>query len=168
MQTNEKSKLDYEKDLELLDDELDFASLEQPILFMRYARHLAQKRLELDYAKQTLDIIKAELDKSIRENPTKFGIEKSTEGAIQATIILSPKYQTANEKVFTASYEVNMANNAVNALNQRKEMIENMSRLLGQQYFAGPKIPRDLAWERKEKEKKTDKGVASKLTRNKI
>ena len=40
------------------------------------------------------------------------------------------------------------------AFEQRKDALENLVRLHGQQYFAGPKIPRDLP---SEMEKRTNK-----------
>ena len=61
--------------------------------------------------------------------------------------------------------ESNMAKNAVKPFEQRKDMLETLSKLHGQSYFAGPKTPRDLTKERELREKKTEKGIASKLTR---
>jgi len=40
-------------------------------------------------------------------------------------------------------------------------------KLHGQQYFAGPKIPRDIVWERQERDKKVNSGIALKIGRKK-
>ena len=50
-------------------------------------------------------------------------------------------------EVIDARYEFNTAKGAVRAVDQRKESLENLVRLHGQHYFAGPKIPRDLSSE---------------------
>lgn len=159
--------MSYEKDIIIDDSSLDVEWLEQPSLMMKYARISAQTRRILDESKQNLDVVKAELDKDIRENPDDYGIGKITEGAITSAINTADEYKNAFKSYLDAKYETDMAQGAVRAFDARKDALENLVRLHGQQYFAGPKIPRDLAWERKEKEKKTDKGVASKLTRNK-
>lgn len=159
--------MNYEKDIRIDENSLDVEWLEQPSLFMKYARNAAQARMDLDAAKQTLDVVKAELDKRIRENPEHYDINKVTEGSIQSTLITQEEYKIAFENFLGVKYEADMAQGAVNAFNQRKDALENLVRLYGQQYFAGPKIPRDLHWEREQKQKKVDSGIASKLTRNK-
>ena len=157
--------MDYEKDIKIDETALDIEWLEQPALFMKYARHLAEARRTLDEEKQELDIVKADLDKQIREKPEKFGILKITEGAIQSAITTEGTYNIAYKKYLAAKYESDMASNAVQAFNQRKEALENLVKLHGQSYFAGPKVPRDIAWEKKEKEKKVDTGIGSKIQR---
>lgn len=158
--------MNYESDLRIDETALDLEWLEQPSLFMKYARHLANARKILDEEKQSLDVKRAELDRNIRENPDKFGIEKITEGAISSAILTSLEYKTAYQKFLDVKYEVDMASNAIQAFNQRKDALENLVKLYGQQYFAGPKMPRDLHWEREEKQKGANLTV-SRLTRKK-
>ena len=157
--------MNYEKDIRIDDSSLDVEWLEQPALFMRYAKHSAEARRLLDEAKQKLDVTKAEVDKAVRENPEACGIVKVTEGAVQSAILTNADYTEAYQEYLNAKYEADMASYAVQAFNQRKEALENLVRLHGQSYFAGPKIPRDLTWEREEKQKRSDAGVASHLSR---
>jgi hypothetical protein len=49
--------------------QLEIEVLNQASLFMKYAKHSAQMKMEVDYAKQSLDIVKAELDQGIRKTP---------------------------------------------------------------------------------------------------
>lgn len=114
-----------------------------------------------------MDIKRAEVDKSIRENPDKYGIEKVTEGSIQSAILTDEGYQKSYQEFLDAKFESDMASNAVQSMNIRKEALENLVKLNGQQYFAGPRTPRDLSKERELKQKKTDSGVSSRLTRGK-
>ena len=157
--------MDYEKDLVIDDSALDIECLEQSSLFMKYAKHYAEARRALDEEKQRLDIVKADIDKQIREKPEKFKIEKVTEGAIQSAILTEDTYNIAYKKYLDAKFECDMANNAVQAIQMRKEMLEMMQKLLAQSYFAGPRTARDLSKEREIKNKKVDSGVASRLTR---
>ena len=158
-------KLNYEKDLVIDDSALDIECADQAMLFMKYAKHYAETRRILDEEKQRLDIVKADIDKQIREHPEKFKLEKVTEGAIQSAILTEGTYNIAYKKYLDAKFESDMASNAVQAMNMRKEMLEGMIKLLAQSYFAGPRSPRDLSKERELKQKKVDSGVAKHLTR---
>lgn len=157
--------MNYEDDIGIDENSLDIEWLEQASLFMKYARNLADARRDLDEEKQSLDICKADIDKSIRENPENFGITKITEGAIQSAILTNDDYKKAYQKYLDIKYESDMASNAVQAFNQRKEALENLVKLHGQQYFAGPSVPRNIHEERIAKQKHTDKKVTIRRNR---
>jgi len=153
--------MNYDQDIRIDETALDVEWLNQASLMMKYARHAADCRMNLDLAKERVDFVKAELDKSIRESPSKFKIEKLTEGAIQNIIITQEKYMDAEEKLIHARYELDIANAAVRAFDARKDALENLVRLHGQQYFAGPSIPRNL---KLEAEKREQRQVNSNIT----
>jgi hypothetical protein len=155
--------MNYENDIRIDESSLDVEWLDQASLMMRYARHSAEARKLMDEAKQDMDVIRAEIDKEIRENPEHFGIDKVTEGSIQSTILTEKRYKIKVQAYLDAKYEADMAQGAVRAFDARKDALENLVRLNGQQYFAGPKIPRDLSWERQEKQKNADANVAKVL-----
>ena len=159
------AELNYEKDLRIDEDALDLELLNQASLFMRYAKHYAFTQKEVENAKQILDLTKADLDLKIRSNPEKFKIEKVTEGAIQAAILINEEFQEANQQCLDAQYEKNMAGNAVQSMTMRKEMLEGMIKLLAQSYFAGPSVPHDLSKLKKEREKTTEASIGTRLTR---
>jgi len=159
-------ELNYASDLKIDEDALDLELLEQASLFMRYAKNYAETRRVLDEEKQRLDIVKADIDKQIREHPEKFKVEKITEGAIQSAILTEGTYNIAYKKYLDAKFESDMASNAVQAFSQRKDALENLVRLYIANYFAGPSVPRDLSKERELKQKQSNAGIASKLTRN--
>jgi len=160
---------EYERDLFIDDSSLDLDCIDQPMLFMKYAKEAAETRRSLDLEKEKLDVAKAEVDKAIRMNPYAYGIEKVTEGAISSAILTDAKYQRAYKHYLDLKYDYNMARNAVKAFNQRKDMLEALIKLHGQQYFAGPRVPRDLTKERELKQKKVSGNIVSKsgLKRNK-
>jgi hypothetical protein len=139
-----EKKLNYEADIRIDEDMLDAEWLEQAALFMKYANNYADAQRDFDDVKQKLDILKAELDIEIRKNPKDYDIEKVTEGSIQSAILITPSYQAMYDALLEAKYENDMAKNAVQAFNMRKDALENLVKLHGQSYFAGPKVPHNL------------------------
>ena len=75
------------------------------------------------------------------------------------------KYKKANEEFLNAKYEVDVAQAAVVAMSQRKDALENLVRLHGQQYFAGPKVPHDISELRESRQKKVNQSVNIKRSR---
>lgn len=161
--------MNYEQDIKIDHDALDIEWLEQPELMMRYSRHQARCALDYDKAKERLEVVKAELDKQIRQHPEKYEIAKITETVILNTIITQPKYTATQGEMLDAKFEWDIARAAVNAINGRKDALENLVRLHGMQYFAGPKMPRDLTREveRKRQQTNVDAGVGQRLRRRK-
>lgn len=161
------SELNYDDDINIDQSALDVEWLRQPKLILKYSQHETECRRDYDKAKADLEIVEAELDKEIRNKPEKFGLDKITETAIKKAIQTSEHYQGAEEKVAEAQYEWNMAQAAVRSIYAKKDALENLVRLFGQQYFAGPKMPRDIddEWEKRATQKQSNKKV--KFTRNK-
>lgn len=164
--------MNYEKDLQIDGQALDLEFLNQASLMMKYAKHSANKRKELEEAKQALDIAKAETDKKIRDKPSTFLSEgKVTETAVSNAILNHIDYQAAYTTYLEAKFEADMAQGAVNAFEHRKSALENLVRLYGQQYFAGPNMPLEINrdWVQKQaKEEANDtaqKGVEKMMRR---
>jgi len=144
--------MDYEKDTSIDEQGLDVEWLKQPSLMFKYGKHGAQAKLDMDHAKEDLDVTKAQLDRDVRAFPDNYGLNKLTETIVANTIINQPEYKDANDQYLNAKYEYDMAMAAVRAIDQKKTALENLVRLHGQQYFAGPSVPRDLSKEWKEQE----------------
>ena len=136
--------LDYENDITIDPDALDVEWLRQADLMRRYSMHAAETRRLMDEAKERLDFVRSKLDSQIRSNPELYGISKVTESSIQAAIVLSAEYQEASREYIQAKYEYEATNAAVRALDQKRSALENLVKLLGLSYFAGPAVPRDL------------------------
>jgi DNA polymerase II large subunit len=161
--------MNYENDIRIDETALDVEWLEQPSLMMKYAQISASARKTLDEAKEELEFVRAELDKAIRSNPDRYDIDKITEAVVIATITIHKDYQKASSALINAKYENDMAYGAVKAIDARKDALENLVRLHGQQYFAGPKVPRDLSFEAQQKhnQKKSDSVVKTMTRKNK-
>jgi hypothetical protein len=157
-------ELNYEKDVSIDPQALDVEWVGQAALFMRYSEKLARARDAFDRAKELLDVTRAELAMDIRKNPAAYGIEKTTEGALNEVITATlgigktstirgtqSVYQEANDAYIEIKLQVELLTAVVKAMDQRKAALENLVRLHGQNYFAGPKEPRDLGmeWDKK-------------------
>jgi hypothetical protein len=159
--------MNYEADIRIDEDALDVEWVEQPALFLKYSRHSAQKEKEKDEAKEQLELVKAEIDKEIRSFPDRFGIEKITDKVVENTILLQPDYKEASDAYIQAKFEWNTAKGATDAFNQRKEALENLARLNGQNYFAGPKTPRNIHEQRELFQQKMNKQIGVTMRRSK-
>lgn len=159
--------MDYKDDIAINEDSLDTEWLNQPRLTYKYSKVLANLEKAKDKAKENVDFVKATIDKDIRLNPEKYDITKITESVVMNAILLHSEYKEAMDLYLEAKFEMKVAFGVVNALQDKKVALENLVKLHGQQYFAGPSVPRDLSkeWEAKQKEKQTNANVASKMRR---
>ena len=160
-------KQDYENDIHIDESGLDVEWLRQPKLMFFYAKMVAELRRTLDRRKERLNIVKAELDKKIRQNPADFDIERITETAVSNTILTQEAYKEASADIIDTNYELSIAQAAVSALNDKRTALENLVRLYGQQYFAGPSVPRNITkeWEQREKQKQANTKIGETLVR---
>lgn len=159
--------MNYLEDIKIDENSLDIEWLQQPKLMLQYAQHAAYCSRELDAAKEAVNLVKAELDREIRTNPEKYKISKITETAVANTILEQDEYKIATEEVTLKKYEFDIARAVVQALDQKKTALENLVKLFGQQYFAGPKVPRDLSYEWQQKQKQTESNNTIKIGRRK-
>jgi hypothetical protein len=139
--------IDYEQDTLIDPDALDVEWLKQAQLMGKYVAYSASAKKDMDDSKEKLDMGKAYIEMDIRKNPAKYELEKITEGAIQSTILLQEEYQKLNAEYNETKYEYEISVAAVRAIDQKKTALENLVKLLGVSYFAGPKAPRDLSRE---------------------
>lgn len=159
--------MNYEKDMYIDENALDIEFLEQPSLMARYSKMLADARLEKDLAKERLELVKAEISLDIRDNPDKYALEKVTDKAVEACVLAEDSYKDAQKEYNDANYEVNLFQGVVNAIEHRKSALENLVRLYGQQYFAGPQVPHDLSELRKQKSDERHHRIGQSIKRSK-
>lgn len=135
-------------------DKLDEEWVEQPDLFHRYATAAADARLLLEEVKQELEVVKAELDKDIRDRPNHYGLEKLTENIVSNTITLQPKFTECQKRLNRARYDLDIVQAAVTACDHRKKALEHLVFLHGQQYFASPRARGESADDMRDAAKK--------------
>ena len=163
-----RTDINYEQDILIEEDALDIECLNQPSLMLKYCRLKAELDKNEDLARDNRDLIRSEIDKEVREDPEKFGIGKLTEGAITSVVLSDERYGKANQDYINAKFEAKVAAGAVRSFDQRKNMLETLAKLHGQQYFAGPKTPRDLSYEalKRKKQERSDSKLSG-LSRKK-
>jgi len=140
-------KNEFKNDIDIDPEALDVEWLRQPRLMGDWCERRADARAEADRAKERRDVVYAELDREVRMEPEKFGLEKITESAVSNAIKLDARYREAFEEHIEATHAAEVCDAAVRAFDHKKTALETLVRLHGQQYFAGPSVPRDLAEE---------------------
>lgn len=159
--------MNYEDDMYIDENMLDVELLEQPTLMVKYSRMLAEARQERDLAKEALDLKRAEIDLDIRDDPEKYKLSKVTESAISNCILMEEDYQEAQKAYNEANYEVNVLQGVVSALDHRKSALENLVRLNGQEYFAGPSVPHNISELRQERKANISHRIGKSMKRTK-
>ena len=144
--------MNYEQDIVIDEQSLDAEWLDQPDRMFRYCRHAAEPQRDMDLAKERLDLTRAQLDQAIRAEAGQ-GEKKMTEASVNAAILMHPEYQAASTAYIDSKFENGVAAAAVCAFDHRKSALENLVRLHGASYFAGPSVPRNLHEERQLKDK---------------
>lgn len=137
---------EFDKDVSINPEALDVEWLRQPRLVAKYSEALASAKESMTRAKDSIDVVKAEVDGELRAGFA-ADAKKPTEAAIAAMVLQAQSYQDANEAYLVAKRRADMVQAAVTALDHKKAALENLVRLFGQNYFAGPREPRDLGVE---------------------
>ena len=118
---------------------LDEEWVNQPALYFQYASELEEANIVVSETKAEVDLVAAEIDACIRQNPTKYKLpEKLNESMIKAKILTRRKYKEAQERHLKARKKVGVLRSAVTALDHRKKALEKLVDLHGQKYFAKP------------------------------
>ena len=134
----------FQQDKEINPSQLDLECTLQADRFFHWAKAAVAASHEVDRARLYLDAISAQLEVACRQNPGNFGLVKATDAAVDAGIKNHLKYQEAVEQLNEARKDSKLLDAAVSTLEQKKRMLEMLVVLHGQQYFAGPSVPRDL------------------------
>jgi len=137
----------YDQDISIDPDALDIEWTKQAQTFFKYAELTARAHVVMDRKKEKIDVLEATMGLKIRTNPASYGLEKITEGAVQSTILIDQNHIDAVAELADLKYEYEVLIAAVRALDQKKSALENLVRLQGQNYFAGPSVPREIGKE---------------------
>jgi len=131
----------FSEDVKINQSNLDWHFEMQPMLYLKWAERHAQAVFEMDKAKEQLDLVKAEVDAEIREDPEKFGLSKVTEAAVSNSILQHPSVLKANGTLIEARKNVNIMTAAKEAMAHKKKSLEMLAQLWLGQY--PPSQPKD-------------------------
>lgn len=153
----------YEDDILIDETALDVECLDQSRRLRDYCKITAAARRTMNLAKENLEFVSATLERAIRLKPDDYGVTPGargiTEDSIKAAVKVHPEYQMASRAYIDADYEHEVAKGTVKAFDDRKGELENLVRLHGQSYFAGPAVPRDLPAERARRDREAQRKV---------
>ncbi len=166
-----------EEDRKIDPDTLDINWVEQADLYFKYSdawntaiNERNDLKIEVERKKEKIDELKAKLDLEIRKDPDEYDLDKITEPAIESAIKSNREYKKALEEMYELKKDLNEAQSRANRLyscvasmEQRKTALENLVKLINQQYFSTPSEPRDLSHEYYKKIQKNKKGAKEKI-----
>jgi len=90
-----------------------------------------------------LELLRAELDVAIRNNPKAFQMEKVTEAAINSTIIQTERFKVAQDYYNSCVSNFKILKVAVESLNQKKTALENLVKLYLGEYYS-KEVPKEI------------------------
>jgi hypothetical protein len=147
--------MDYKKDMRIDETSLDVEWLEQAELAARYGAYFVDCKDEVMRAEENIKVIRAELVALANEDPDKHLGEgvKPTAPNVESFYRTHKKHKEAKERWLKALKELSMAEIVKNEISfTRKAALEALVQLHGQNYFAGPKMPRDIHKERQNRD----------------
>ena len=160
--------MNYEQDIVINESALDVEWINQASLAAKYGRNWAECKQELLLAEENIKLVRSELIKQVHEDPDKYlGADiKPTGPVVEAYYRNHKRHKAAKQEIADAQFEANVAEIAYKEISYtRKAALENLVKLHGQQYFAGPSVPRDLSEEVAIRKKELNQRVGAKLKR---
>jgi hypothetical protein len=158
--------LNYARDLKIDENNLDVEWLEQPELAYRYGAAAAEARRKANFIHEKAKVHRSLLIKAVNEDPEgTVGKSKPTASDIESCYRADEEHQQLKQELIEAEFNAEMAELAKAEICwTRKTALENLVKLHGQQYFAGPAIPRDLQAERAAYAEKKSRDANSAVT----
>jgi len=136
---------EYQEDLEIDKYNLHEQWEIQPSLYIKWAEKSAEAMYERDKAKEQLDLISAEVEFEIRNNPLNYGLkEKPTESAIKSKIIIDEKYIKSNENYLLSKKNAAIISGVLVALEHKKKALEAEVSLWLGGYYSEIKVPQEM------------------------
>lgn len=138
--------LNFEDDLRIDHNALDIEWINQPNLLMKYSEELAYAEKKVSKLHEELKVVRSELIKEANDDPeVVLGAgKKAKDSLVEAYYRAHPRHRRIKTEMIDAEFEKAILYSAVVSLQHRKIALENLVRMHGQQYFAGPQAPRDL------------------------
>lgn len=141
------SRAEFKGDVRVDPEALDVECVRQAEIFTKWAELAQDAKSRMEALKFDLDTKWALLELKVRKRPGKYGLETLTEAAVKATVSTHPEYLELARRHQGAREESMWLDRAVAALEMKKRMLEELIKLHGLQYFAGPSAPRNLGSE---------------------
>jgi hypothetical protein len=109
--------------------------IKQPAFYAEVARHLPEFSKKKRIAKGEFEFAKADLELQIRRDPHNFDVEKATDKAVAAAVIVQDEYQTRQATYFDAEELEHDLIVMVDAVADRKSMLRDTVELYVKDFF---------------------------------
>jgi hypothetical protein len=173
MKGNMMNKIDFAKDMKIDEGALDVELLNQVDLEAKYIKAVSEARKDRDWASEEVKTMRSELTRDCFDDPEKtIGRDDGkppTAAQVESYYRTHKNYKSAKEDFIEKEDRYNVLSDMKDAIHfTRTKMLENLVRLFSEEYFAGPRIPRNLQKERKEWDanNKRNKRIGKKLKRS--
>lgn len=133
---------DFQSDVEIMPDALDIEWLGMANLTLKYGKMSEESKKKMDRLKARQKEVLAEVELDIRNQ---FKDENPKEGFIKAKVTLDKRSKKAEANLIKAKYEAGLYKVMVDSMDTKKTSLENLVRLHGREYFAGPREPKELS-----------------------
>jgi len=134
---------DFKENIKIDKYSLDLEFEKHPMLYHEFAMDMVASENEKDQAKDKLELLRAQLDVQIRDNPKKFGLEKITEAAISSTILQNKEYREAQEYYNNTMGNLRILKIAVESINKKQSSMEGLLKLYLGEYYS-KEAPREI------------------------
>ena len=157
--------IDFEKDMKIDEEALDLELLNQAKLEAKYIGAVSEAFKDLRYAQENVKTIRSELIVKANKYPERCcNKPKPTAGDIEAYYRTHKKYKRIKKEAIDAEDRYNVLKDMKDDVHfTRTKALEGLVELLKQEYFAGPRMPRDLYSSKKNWHK--EKKIGSKMKR---
>jgi hypothetical protein len=135
---------EYNDDLKIDFDNLNINWRDQPITYMKWSEKWANAVVFKDRKKETIDVLKADLDAKYRHQLERTIGKKPTETMVSAAITADNEYKLAQQDLIEATKNVNLLAAAKAAFEHRKKALEGLTQLWLGGYYSNPNIPAEI------------------------
>ena len=113
----------FGEDVEINEDNLSAEFINQSKTYFKYARIEAQAKAKVMSAKLRLEIVDAEMTKTVREQLVEEGAAKPTEKMIASKVLTSKQYKAAMQSLIDATRNADIAKGMKESFQQRRDML---------------------------------------------
>jgi len=144
---------EFREDKEIDPSQLDVECVRLGERTYKWAQAAIEAEKVEEEAKFKMGLAEARLEIECRKNPENFGLTRVTDASVKAAVLSHPDVSAAFKKWLDAKRNHKLLQAAVRVMDTKKRMLQGLITLHGQQYFAGPSVPRDLVAEWLESQK---------------
>jgi hypothetical protein len=141
-------KAELEADRAIDPGQLDVEAVRQAETYSKWAERQIIATAHVETLEFELSVLEAKLQITARNQPIQQGHKPPTEASFKAWVAGHPEMKALTLQIIDAKKEEGLLKTAASSLHMKKQMLELLGQLHGQQYFAGPGVPRNLmeAW----------------------